>query len=247
MPIYYSSGYYVYAYIREDGTPYYIGKGKDKRAFSNHNNIKVPKDKSRVIFLESNLTEIGAYALERRMIRWFGRKGIDEQGILYNVCAGGEGLGSTSGLKWFNNGETNILTKECPKDFVPGLLNRRGLKLCWFNDGKTDVFREECPDGFVPGRLKNSLRWFNNGKVSTRARVCPNGFVPGMLRNTKWFNNGIIDIQSDICPEGFVPGRKTATNKDCKWYNNGKVNVMKTECPVGFVSGRITLPSTINQ
>ena len=37
--------YYTYAYLREDKTPYYIGKGKGYRINSKQRNIKPPKDK----------------------------------------------------------------------------------------------------------------------------------------------------------------------------------------------------------
>ena len=83
--------FYTYAYLREDKTPYYVGKGQGNRAYKKHRKgIGVPKDKSRIIFLKQNLTEEEAFRHEIYMIAVFGRKDLGT-GILHNRTDGGEG------------------------------------------------------------------------------------------------------------------------------------------------------------
>lgn len=101
--------FYTYAYLREDKTPYYIGKGQGKRVYSRQKNIKPPKDNSRIILLKQNLTEEEAFRHEKYIIFVFGRKDLGT-GILHNRTNGGEGI---SGFT--HNKETRIRMSESKK------------------------------------------------------------------------------------------------------------------------------------
>ena len=83
--------YYTYAYLRLDGTPYYVGKGKDKRTKARHSgSITVPKDPNRILILKKNLTEEEAFKHECYLIFVLGRKDLGT-GVLRNMTNGGDG------------------------------------------------------------------------------------------------------------------------------------------------------------
>jgi hypothetical protein len=90
--------YYTYAYLREDRTPYYIGKGKENRIYCKNRTYKPPEDKSKIIFLKQNLTEEEAFKHEKYMIAVFGRKD-NGTGILRNMTDGGEGCSNLRTLE----------------------------------------------------------------------------------------------------------------------------------------------------
>lgn len=92
--------FYVYLYVREDQTPYYVGKGNHIRAWVKHqrkNKTELrPSNISRIRIIAHNLTEYEAFLLEKKLVDSFGFKHQD--GILVNLKGGGSGGASLSNV-----------------------------------------------------------------------------------------------------------------------------------------------------
>jgi hypothetical protein len=93
--------YYTYAYLREDKTPYYIGRGKHHKGFKYHrmsqrHTCGVPPQDRRII-LKDNLSKREAIKHEEYLINLYGLIS-DETGILRNYVRDSRG-GSYKGRK----------------------------------------------------------------------------------------------------------------------------------------------------
>ena len=198
------SNYYTYAYLREDRTPYYIGRGKDRRAFDKRHNVKVPP-RDRVLFLKTGLTFAESVDHERYMIAVLGRKDLGT-GLLRNVTDGGEGMGgwvpsdetrarmsrSRTGRKATSSHRANIasgLTRawaEGRHHDMTGENNPNAAGLPGERNGRaklTDADRRVIAQEYAPGK-KNGT----NGNVSELAErfgVCHTQ-VRRIARNPRW-------------------------------------------------------------
>lgn len=89
--------YYVYEHYKPNcNEPFWVGKGKKKRAYENHSRNRwwksiVNKHGFKVRFVAKNLTELDAFWLENVCIIGWGRKNKGE-GPLVNLTDGGEGM-----------------------------------------------------------------------------------------------------------------------------------------------------------
>ena len=94
--------FYTYLWLREDGTPYYVGKGKEDRGFtSDSHNVKCPMknvvkgyiyetDEKRIITQIFD-SEKDAFLAEIFLISFYGRMDLGT-GCLRNLTNGGEGV-----------------------------------------------------------------------------------------------------------------------------------------------------------
>lgn len=127
------TGFYTYAYLREDGRPYYIGKGKDQRAWVMHGSRQkrwaAPADE-RVLILKWNLTEGQAHDHEVYLIAVYGNAYVKGGWLTLNFTDGGEG---TSGYQYTDE------LREVRRDQLKG--NNYGANVEW-----TDELRAKLSD-----------------------------------------------------------------------------------------------------
>jgi len=103
--------FYTYAYLRQDGTPYYIGKGCGKRAYKRQGHTVCVPTRERILFLKRNLSEEEAIKHEIYMIAVLGRKDLGT-GRLRNLTDGGDGV---SGRVWTEEQRKNQSEKHTGK------------------------------------------------------------------------------------------------------------------------------------
>lgn len=147
--------YYTYAYLRENGTPYYIGKGSGGRINNYHSNfVKVPPVERRLL-LKRFLLEEEAYQHEIYMISVYGRKDIGT-GILINRTPGGDKPPRNNKGGW-NKGMKMSFTEE------------RGKRISEALKGKTKSVEHrknlsQSAKGRIPSNIKTYEFIDSNGK-----------------------------------------------------------------------------------
>lgn len=83
--------FYTYMWLREDGTPYYVGKGTGNRAFIKHygrSSVHNSPPRERVVVYPAE-SETDAFETEVALIWYYGRKDLGI-GCLRNLMDGGE-------------------------------------------------------------------------------------------------------------------------------------------------------------
>jgi hypothetical protein len=147
------NNYYTYAWLREDGTPYYIGKGKGRRAYERRRKYRPPIE--RILILKSGLTEEEAFRHEVYMIAVLGRK--CHGGILHNHTDGGDGRSG-----WIAPPETRQKMSS----------TRRGKSLAW-PESRPREFSPEARENMSKGHTGRKQSPEHNSSISNALKNLP--------------------------------------------------------------------------
>lgn len=212
--------FYVYAYLRKDNTPYYIGKGHGQRAFDQKRK-NIPKDHSRIKILHSNLLEEDTFKLEIAYIKLFGRKDLGT-GILRNLTNGGEGAVNMSpytkakiskiAKERFSKPENNPMYGKTHSEKTKAKMSKLN-KERFSKPENNPMYGKKRPD--VSERNKKypvckGKRMWNNGEIQVFSINQPGkDYILGALKNSK---KGKY-LRTDIMKENNSKAQK-------KYYEN---------------------------
>jgi len=173
--------YYTYAYLREDGTPYYIGKGTRRRIHSKLHNVNLPPEERR-IFLKEGLTAEEASRHEIYLINVLGRKDLGT-GFLRNLTDGGEGpLGRVVSQEQREKvRKANTGYRRTPEQMRNYSLARKGVP--WTETQRREIMKGLANYDQSGDKNPNwGKKWWNNGTETLMSVECPgDGFVLGRL------------------------------------------------------------------
>lgn len=199
--------FYTYQWLREDGTPYYVGKGKGRRAFVRHRGGNPPsKERIQIRLLPD---EQSAFVFERFLIALHGRK-INDTGILRNLTVGGEGV---TGHKFSKESIQKL--SDSHKGQVPWCKGRRGdSRLKW----KANDTRRVNPPGKGVKHInaKPNSGSFTSDKV--RAMWSDSSHREMMVNTNRNKSEENRKKQAIGCSLAWTPERKAAQAQ--RWRDN---------------------------
>ena len=230
--------FYVYVYYHpETNIPFYVGKGKGNRMFHHlKESIESSTNKRKTAFIQKlikkgkypvvkiykdGLTEEEAYNLESRLIIQYGRKYLDENGILFNVVTDARPP-PQKGKKFPNRKSPTTKgkpgrqwsqeEKENHKVIMKKIMNRKSIR-----EKCAEVARNRKPNRHTSESkailaYKNSLAYMSQERRDKLSQSKTGDRNPAY--GTKWFNDGVYHRQ-------FIPGSQP------KGWNPGKLKIKR--------------------
>lgn len=225
--------FYVYLHVNpETNIPFYVGKGKNRRAYdingrSKHHKTYLKKllnqysidDIVKIIYYSEN--EFDVYRKEIDLIEQYGRKS-NQTGTLLNLAAGGlggdTGVGERYRIERIGEGNPNYGKKRTVEQ-IENIKN--GIKRFFdskdgreFKLSQSDILKERQKSG---GIVKNSV-WWNDGVSNKRSKESPGvEWVKGRLpfkksiKNNSFIHNNPKSISLEI--DGVIYESKTDAMK----------------------------------
>lgn len=249
----------VYMYMREDGTPYYVGKGRPRRPYIKTGRPCPTPPKERIVIYRDSLDEKTAFELEKELIAKYGRKDLGT-GILRNRSEGGEGysgykpseetIKKTSGKNhynyvprdWYHPKHGEVLQKstmELIRMFPEQKLHNS--ELCHVVNGKKIYAKGWCLLENRGTRVINKLNkprdWYHpdHGEVLQKSCSELSKMFPEQQLNRSTLSlvaiGGLFQYKKwrSLENKDVFPVHKLSKLRD--WYHPDYGEVLQTSCP----------------